>query len=114
MVQAFAGLKAGYDQAMKLNGGKWPSTEELADAMHTVEFKGFGRSIKMRADGQGLEDQLLGVTKKSSKFPFQVMDQMMIIPADVTTTPVGQKSPEWVKAIKADILDMKIKSFPAN
>ena len=114
MVQAFAGLKAGYDQAMKLNGGKWPSTEELADAMHTVEFKGFGRSIKMRADGQGLEDQLLGVTKKSSKFPFQVMDQMMIIPADVTTTPVGQKSPEWVNAIKADILDMKIKSFPAN
>jgi branched-chain amino acid transport system substrate-binding protein len=114
IVQAFAGLKAGYDQAMKLNGGKWPSTEELADAMHTVEFKGFGRSIKMRADGQGLEDQLLGVTKKSSKFPFQVMDQMMIIPADVTTTPVGQKSPEWVKAIKADILDMKIKSFPAN
>ncbi len=114
MVQAFAGLKAGYDQAMKLNGGKWPTTEELADAMHTVEFKGFGRSVKMRSDGQGLEDQLLGVTKKSSKYPFQVMDQMMIIPADVTTTPVGQKSPEWVKAIKADILDMKIKSYPAN
>jgi len=114
MVQAFAGLKAGYDQAMKLNGGKWPTTEELADAMHTVEFKGFGRTVKMRSDGQGLEDQLLGVTKKSSKYPFQVMDQMMIIPADVTTTPVGQKSPEWVKAIKADILDMKIKSYPAN
>ena len=114
MVQAFAGLKAGYDQAMKLNGGKWPTTEELADAMHTVEFKGFGRPVKMRSDGQGLEDQLLGVTKKSSKYPFQVMDQMMIIPADVTTTPVGQKSPEWVKAIKADILDMKIKSYPAN
>ena len=114
MVQAFAGLKAGYDQAMKLNGGKWPTTEELSDAMHTVEFKGFGRSVKMRSDGQGLEDQLLGVTKKSSKYPFQVMDQMMIIPADVTTTPVGQKSPEWVKAIKADILDMKIKSYPAN
>lgn len=114
MVQAFAGLKAGYDQAMKLNGGKWPTTEELADAMHTVEFKGFGRSVKMRSDGQGLEDQLLGVTKKSSKYPFQVMDKMMIIPADLTTTPVGQKSPEWVKAIKADILDMKIKSYPAN
>jgi len=70
MVQAFAGLKAGYDQAMKLNGGKWPTTEELADAMHTVEFKGFGRPVKMRSDGQGLEDQLLGVTKKSSKYPF--------------------------------------------
>jgi len=114
MVQAFAGLKAGYEQAMKSNGGKWPTTEEVADAMHNIEFKGFGRSIKMRADGQGLEDQLLGVTKKSSKYPFEVMDQMMIIPADSTTTPVGQKSPEWVKAIKSEILDQKVKTYSAN
>jgi len=68
----------------------------------------------MRADGQGLEDQLLGVTKKSSKYPFEVMDQMMIIPADSTTTPVGQKSPEWVKAIKSEILDQKVKTYSAN
>jgi branched-chain amino acid transport system substrate-binding protein len=114
MVQAFAGLKAGYEQAMKSNGGKWPTTEEVADAMHNIEFKGFGRSIKMRADGQGLEVQLLGVTKKSSKYPFEVMDQMMIIPADSTTTPVGQKSPEWVKAIKSEILDQKVKTYSAN
>ena len=114
MVQAVAGLKAGYEAAMKANGGKWPSTEEVADAMHSVEFKGFGRPIKMRADGQGLEDQLLGVTKKTAKYPFPVMDQMMIIPADVATTPVGQKSPEWVKSIKADILQTKVKTYSAN
>ena len=114
MVQAVAGLKAGYEAAMKANGGKWPTTEEVADAMHTIEFKGHGRPVKMRADGQGLEDQLLGVTKKTAKYPFPVMDQMMIIPADVTTTPVGQKSPEWVKSIKSDILQTKVKTYSAN
>jgi branched-chain amino acid transport system substrate-binding protein len=114
MVQAITGLKAGYEQAMKANGGKWPSTEEVADAMHTVEFKGFGRPVKMRADGQGLEDQLLGVTKKTAKYPFPVMDQMMIIPADTATTPVGQKSPDWVKTIKTDLLDQKLKTYSAN
>jgi branched-chain amino acid transport system substrate-binding protein len=114
MVQAITGLKAGYEQAMKTNGGKWPTTEEVADAMHTIEFKGFGRPVKMRTDGQGLEDQLLGVTKKTAKYPFPVMDQMMIIPADTSTTPVGQKSPDWVKSVKTDLLDQKIKTYSAN
>jgi len=114
MAQAVAGLKAGYEAAMKANGGKWPSTEEVADAMHSIEFKGFGRPVKMRADGQGLEDQLLGVTKKTAKYPFPVMDQMMIIPADVATTPVGQKSPQWVKSVKTDILQTKVKTYSAN
>jgi branched-chain amino acid transport system substrate-binding protein len=115
MAQAVAGLKAGYEAAMKANGGKWPTTEEVADAMHgNMEFKGYGRPVKMRADGQGLEDQLLGVTKKTAKYPFPVLDQMMIIPADVATTPVGQKSPEWVKSVKSDILQTKVKTYSAN
>lgn len=114
MAQALYGLKAGYELAMKTNGGKWPSTEEVADAMHTIEFKGYGRSVKMRADGQGLEDQLLGVTKKIAKYPFPVIDQIMIIPALGVTTPVGQKSPDWVKTIKPDLLEQKLKTYTTN
>lgn len=114
MAQALYGLKAGYEQAMKTNGGKWPSTEEVADAMHTMEFKGYGRPVKMRADGQGLEDQLLGVTKKIAQYPFPVIDQIMIIPAFGVTTPIGQKSPEWVKTIKPDLLEQKLKTYTTN
>jgi len=70
------------------------------------------RPVKMRSDGQGLEDQLLGVTKKVPEYPFPIMDKMMLVPADLVTTPVGQKSPEWVKTLKPDILNSdKIKSF---
>jgi hypothetical protein len=29
----------------------------------------------------------------------------MIIPAAAVTTPVGQKSPEWVKTLKPDLLN---------
>ena len=114
MAQALVGLKTGYEKAIKANGGKWPSTEQVAEAMRTMEFKTFGHPIRMRADGQGLEDQLLGVTKKTAKYPFPVLDQMMIIPADVATTPVGQKSPEWVKSVKTDILQTKVKTYSAN
>jgi branched-chain amino acid transport system substrate-binding protein len=104
MVQALVGLKTGYEKAIKANGGKWPNTEQVAVAMRTMEFKTFGHPIRMRADGQGLEDQLLGLTKRVPQFPFAVMDKMMIVPAELVTTPVGQKSPEWVKTINPKIL----------
>jgi len=104
MAQALVGLKTGYEKAIKANGGKWPTTEQVAEAMRTMEFKAFGHPVRMRADGQGLEDQLLGLTKRVPEFPFAVMDKMMIVPAEMVTTPVGQKSPEWVKTIKPAIL----------
>lgn len=104
MAQALYGLKAGYEKAIQANGGKWPSTEQVADAMRSIEFRAFGHPVRMRADGQGLEDQLLGITKRVPQYPFAVMDKMMIVPADLVTTPVGQNSPEWVKTLKPTLL----------
>ena len=112
MVQAMHALKAGWEKAIKANGGNWPSVEQATDAMRGLEFRGFGRPVKLREDGQGLEDQMLGVTKRTPQFPFAVMDQMAIIPAEMVTTPVGQKSPEWVKTLKPSIVESdKIKVF---
>ena len=104
MAQALIGLKTGYENAIKANAGKWPTTEQVAEAMRKMEFKAYGRVVKMRDDGQGLEDQLLGLTKRVPQYPFAVMDKMMLVPADMVTTPVGQNSPEWVKTIKPAIL----------
>ena len=104
MAQALEGLKTGYEDAIKANGGKWPSIEQVAEAMRKMEFKAYGRAITMREDGQGLEAQLLGTTRRVPQYPFAVMDKMMLVPADLVTTPVGQKSPAWVKTIKSEVL----------
>jgi branched-chain amino acid transport system substrate-binding protein len=112
MAQALYGLKAGYEAAMKANGGNWPSSEQVADAMRKLEFKAFGRSVKMREDGQGLEAQLLGTTKKVDGLPFAAIDKMLLIPGELVATPVGEKSPAWVKTIKPAVLnDASIKSY---
>lgn len=114
MIQALDGMVAGYQKAIKANKGQWPSTEQVADAMHDLEFRGLTRSVKMRADGQGLEDQLMGVTKMTAAYPFPVIDKMVIYPAELITAPVGQKSPSWVKTIKPDLMrNDGIKAFPA-
>jgi len=116
MAQALSALKGGYEKAIKDNGGKWPTVEQVASAMHGLEFKGFGRAVKIRAgDGQGMEAQLLGTTKKVADYPFPVLDNMMIIPAELVTPPVGKKSPEWVQHITPDILtSSQIKTYKYN
>jgi branched-chain amino acid transport system substrate-binding protein len=99
MAQALFGLKTGVEAALKANGGKWPSTEQIADAMRTMKYRVYGREITMREDGQALEAQLLGVTKRNPKYPFAVIDKMVLVPAELVTTPVGQQSVNWVKTI---------------
>ena len=104
MAQALVGLKTGYEAAIAANGGKWPGPEQVAAAMRKMEFKAYGRTVKMREDGQGLEDQLLGLTRKVPEYPFMVMDKMLLVPAPLVTTPVGQQSTDWVKTLKPELL----------
>ena len=104
MAQALFGLKTGYEAAIKANGGKWPGPDQVAEAMRKATFKAYGRDIKMRDDGQGLEDQLLGTTKRIPQYPFAVLDKMMLVPADLVTPPVGQMSLQWVKTINPGVL----------
>ena len=101
-----------YNAAMKANGGSWPSPEQVADAMRKLKFRGLTRPVTMREDGQGLEDQMLGVTKMTSAYPFPVLQGLTIYPGELVQNPVGTKSPEWVKTIKSDLLkDARIKTF---
>lgn len=112
MVQAIDGLIAGYQAAIKANKGKWPSVEQVADAMHTIEFRGLTNTVKMREDGQGLEDQLLGMTRKTPGYKFPTLEKIAIYPAEMITTPVGLKSPSWVKTLKpALVSDQRIRQY---
>ena len=98
MAQAVAGLKAGYEKAIKDNQGQWPNKEQLAAAMHDIRFAGYGREVVIdRKDGQGLEAQLFGITKKSDQYPFKVLDQITIVPAQLVTPPDGMDSFEWIE-----------------
>jgi branched-chain amino acid transport system substrate-binding protein len=101
-----------YNAAMKANAGNWPSTEQVADAMRKLKFRALTRPVTMREDGQGLEDQMLGLSKMTSAYPFPVIEGLTIYPGEMVQNPVGTKSTEWVKTLKADMLkDPRIKSF---
>lgn len=110
--QAFQGVAHAYAAALKTTGGKWPTNEQLADTMRSLKFRAMTREVKMREDGQGLADQMLGVTKMTPGQPFPVISGLTIYPAEIVQNPVGTSSPEWVKTLKPELLkDPRIKAY---
>lgn len=105
MIQALDGMAAAYDKAIADNDGNWPTPEQVATAMRALEFRGLTSTVHMREDGQGLEDQLLGTLKRHPGSDIPLIDNIIIVPAEMVTTPVGESSDEWIKTLKPEILD---------
>lgn len=111
MSQAFAALEAAYDKAADASGGEFPSREAVRDAMDGLEFRGLGRSVTIREDNQGLEAQLLGVTRKVDDYPFPIIDEMVIYPAEPITAPVGEETLSWIRTLDESFLETSGDSF---
>ena len=52
MEQAFAALQGAYDKAIKANGGKWPTREQVVDAAAGLEFRRFRPAGEAARRGQ--------------------------------------------------------------
>jgi branched-chain amino acid transport system substrate-binding protein len=116
MAQAFKALQTAYDKAIKSNGGNWPTREQVVDATVGTEFAtGFGRPITLRPeDNQGLEAQLVGVTKSVPGYDFKLLDNIMIFDPKMITNPAGVRSVEWLKTLKPDFVKMDVPTFKAQ
>ena len=111
MSQAFAALEAAYAKAAAANGGKFPGKEQVVDAMKGLEFQGHSHKIALREDGQGIADQIVGVTRKIDGFAFPVLDDMTIFPAAKLMPPSGTTSEAWIATLNADLLKVEAPSF---
>lgn len=112
--QAVSALKTAYDKAIAANGGNWPSGAQVARAFKGLEFPTLtSGTMKIREDGQGLEPQLIGLSMHHDSVPqHAVMTDMMIFPPETITTPAGQKSLDWLKTLKPDLLNQLPASMP--
>jgi len=103
MAQALQAVTDAYAQAIKANKGGWPTAEQVADTLRTLEFKSLSRPIRMREDGQSLQGLLYGVTKTVPGLGFPLIDQLVFVPADLIIAPVGQQSPAFVRTLSPDL-----------
>ncbi len=104
MAQAFSALQAAYAKAIEAKSGGWPNDLELADAFRGLTFDTPTSTITLREDGQGLEEQIVGLSTHAEGAPYAVPKDMVIFPAEMVSTPVGMKSVDWLKTLKPDIL----------
>ncbi|MGX9389374.1 ABC transporter substrate-binding protein [Nitrobacteraceae bacterium UC4446_H13] len=102
MANAILYVKAAYESAMKKNGGKWPSRAEIAEAMKGSAVTTLTGKMHTRSDGDGIVDQIVGVTVKSPKQSFPVIGEMVRYNGDVLMPKEGQDPIAWISTLKPE------------
>jgi branched-chain amino acid transport system substrate-binding protein len=100
MAQALLGLKLVVEKATAANGGKKPSSEQLAAALKDMEWDSPAGKIKMAlADGhQAIQDTAIGKTRYDATKKMVMIDDIQRFPAECVNPPANMKSEEWIKA----------------
>jgi branched-chain amino acid transport system substrate-binding protein len=100
MAQAFYGLKAGIEKAVKVKNGAWPTNEEIAAAMEGLEFDTPRGRVLVRKDHEAVHEAMWGLAsgKKHPVFGYPILDQFRVFPADNVTPPEGKKTVEWIES----------------
>lgn len=102
MANALIYVKAAYEAAMKKNGGKWPSRAELAEAMEGSSVRTLTGTMQTRKDNEGLVDQIVGVTVKSSEYKFPVIGDMVRYEGESLMPPEGRDPIAWISTLKPE------------
>lgn len=100
MAQALLGLKLAAEKAMAANGGKKPTSEQLAAALKGSEWDAPGGKVRMvLGDGhQAIQETAIGRTKFDAARKMVVLEDIQRFPAECVNPPASMKSEEWIKS----------------
>jgi branched-chain amino acid transport system substrate-binding protein len=100
MAQAFYGLKAAIEKAVKAKNGAWPTNEEIAAAMEGLEFDTPRGRVLVRKDHEAVHEAMWGLTsgKKQPELGYPILDQLRVFPAADVIPPEGRKTIEWIES----------------
>jgi len=104
MANTLYAVKAVYEKALATNKDRWPTRDDLIAAAKNLKVDTLTGTLALRADNDGLVDQIVGMTKKDPAYPFPVMGDMVRYPAGVVTPSVGTDPIEWIKGLKPSML----------
>ncbi|HEV8027324.1 MAG TPA: ABC transporter substrate-binding protein [Stellaceae bacterium] len=98
MIQALLGIKTAVETAMAANGGKKPSTEELAAAMTGLEWDAPSGHIKMAlGDGhQAIQPNAVGRTQWDAQAKMVKLVDIEHFIAECVNPPANMKAEEWI------------------
>lgn len=96
-LQALQGLRAAYEKAIKA-AGRWPTSEQVADAFRRLEFDSPSGRIAMAIGGghQAVEPAGYAVLKFDSGLGVNTFSQVQMFSARCVNPPDGVKTLEWI------------------
>jgi branched-chain amino acid transport system substrate-binding protein len=100
MAQAFYGLKAALEKAVKQKNGGWPSNEEIGRAFENLSFDTPRGPVLVHKDHDAYHDSMWGLTsgKKHPVYGYPMLDQFRVFPAEQVNAPVGMKTVDWIES----------------
>jgi branched-chain amino acid transport system substrate-binding protein len=100
MAQAFYGLKAAIEKAVKAKNGGWPSDAEIGAAMEGLAFDTPRGRVLVRKDHEAVNEAMWGLTsgKKQPEFGYPILDHFRVFPAADVMPPEGKKTIEWIES----------------
>lgn len=100
MAQALMGLKLAVEKAMAANGGKKPTSEQLAAALKNSEWDSPAGKIRMTLGGgnQAIQETAIGRTRWDAAKKMVMIEDIQRFPAECVNPPANMKSDDWLKA----------------
>ncbi len=100
ITQALMGVKLAVEKAMAANGGKKPTSEQMADALRNSTWESPGGTIKMALGGgqQAVQDTAIGRTKWDAASKRVLATDIQRFSPECVMPPAGTKSIDWIKA----------------
>ncbi len=102
--RAIYAFVAGYQAAIKANGGQWPSADEVAHALVGVHVTTMLGTFEIRSDHVAAVPEMDGVTVRSSSYPFAVFNKIIEFPASMIMAPVGEDEEAWIGKLTPAVL----------
>jgi branched-chain amino acid transport system substrate-binding protein len=68
-VQSVIALKVAYEKAIKANGGKWPTIEQVASAMKGLEFRGLAVPSRFERMGRDWKIKCMALQRRCPNIP---------------------------------------------
>jgi branched-chain amino acid transport system substrate-binding protein len=100
MAQALFGLKLAVERAMAANGGKKPTTEQLAASLRNSEWDSPAGRIRMTLGNghQAIQETAIGKTRYDAAKKMVMIEEIQRFPAECVNPPAHMKSEDWIKA----------------
>lgn len=89
----------------KWDGERANLHKALLSGWKGLDLNDFTGHLTLREDNQAMEAQLIGTATKKDGQEFLTLTDLMLIPAELTSPPVGVKSDDWFKELKPEALD---------